>query len=307
MRPIPFAQFLDKIDRVYSGPAHAPRTAAKMRHILGLIAGMGVRTTAGLTTELVAQLVAERAKTVNANTIRGDLSYLSAACSYAVEEGCLDHVPRFKRIRPRPVKSLVTKVHSIEDVARVLEHLGEQTVEWKGHRLYALAATVAYTGLRRDEAMTLTVDDVNLAIELITVSDHLRRKTEKSAAVVPIPRELSVILADWLPRCGCEWLFPGVRMVGPWTGGACGARPCDRIRQAGQEVGVAGLTFLSLRHSFATHARRQWGLSEIQLADVLRHTSPATQRWYVHEASLREVVASVSRVSYLVNDGVNSG
>lgn len=189
--------------------------------------------------------------------------------------------------------------HSIEDVARVLGYLRQMAARsWLGERLYALAATVAYTGLRRDEVLTLKVEDVSLFMALITVSDRQRRKTERSASVVPIPRELSEILAYWLPRCGSEWLFPGVRRQGPWTGGACGERACDRVRQAGQEVGVAGFTLLSLRHSFATHARRQWGLSELQLADVLRHTSPVMQRFYVHEAHLADLVKSVSRVSY---------
>jgi integrase len=301
MRPIPFDRFLDTIDTIYSGPSHAPRTAAKMRQILGLVARLGVHTTAELTIDLMARFVAERSRTVNANTVRGDLSYLSAACSLAVEEGWLDHSPRFKRVGPRPVSSKMQKCHSIEDVARVLEYLRQWSdCCWAGHRLYALAATVAYTGLRRDEALTLKLEDVRLSSALVTVSDRQRYKTEKSAAVVPIPGELSLILAGWLPRTGCEWLFPGMRKTGPWTGGACGARACDRIREAGRQCGVAGFTLLSLRHSFATHARRQWGLSELQLADVLRHTSPATQRWYVHEARVEELVASVSRVSYKI-------
>ena len=271
-----------------------------MRHILHLVAGLGVRTTADLTTELVAQFVTLRAKSVNPNTILGDLSYLSAACSFAVEEGWLDHVPRFKRVRPQRVNPAASKVHSIVDVARVLEHLGQAAGSWAGHRLHALAATVAYTGLRRDEALTLMVEDVNLADGLLSVSDRQRRKTEASAAAVPIPPELGEILRGWLPRCGSEWLFPGVRRQGPWTGGTCGERACDRIRQAGREVGIEGFTLISLRHSFATHARRQWGLSALELADVLRHTSPVTQQWYVHEGRQQDLVASVSRVSYHV-------
>jgi len=272
----------------------------KMEHILCLVEGMGVLTTADLTTELVAKFVARRAQTVNANTIRGDLSYLSAACSFAVEEGWLDRGPRFKRVRPRAVKSKMPKCHSIEDVACVLEHLGKRTVDWVGQRLYALTATVAYTGLRRDEALTLKVVDVSLFMGLITVSDRTRRKTEKSAALVPIPRELSVILGDWIPRCGSEWLFPGVLHKGPWTGGACGERACDRVRQAGQEVGVAGFTLQNLRHTWATHARRRWGLSDIEVATVLRHSSPATQAWYVHDdPDPRAIVQAVSKVSYL--------
>ena len=118
----------------------------------------------------------------------------------------------------------------------------------------------------------------------------------------------AVLLGSQPPRGPSESRFPPnnnctrnacmhIKGRQAWTR-KCGERACDRIRQAGQEVGVAGFTLLSLRHSFATHARRHWGLSAIELADVLRHTSPATQRWYVHEGRLDELVSSVKWVSY---------
>jgi integrase len=300
MCPISFSRFLDTILGIYA-PAHAPRTTRKMARVLGLVRAMGVQNTAELTTELAARFVARRAETVNPNTIRGDLSYLSAACSFAVEEGWLDHPPRFNRVRPRPLKSSATKVHSITEVAAVLDLLRSRSETWKGGRVYALAATVAYTGLRRDEALTLQVEDVNLAASLLTISDRLQRKTEASAAIVPIPPELVDILRIWLPLCGCDWIFPGVRRQGPWTGGKCGERACDLIREAGRECGVAGCTLHSLRHSFATWARRRWGLSAMELQQILRHTSPRTQAWYLHpdpDPQQTALVISVRHVSY---------
>ena len=64
---------------------------------------------------------------------------------------------------------------------------------------HAPTATIAYTGLRRDEALTLKAEDVSLATGLLAVSDRTRRKTAISAAPVPIPPELAQILATWLP------------------------------------------------------------------------------------------------------------
>ncbi len=83
----------------------------------------------------------------------------------------------------------------------------------------------------------------------------------------------------------------------PWTGGALGNRPCDHLRRAGEECGLAGLTFQSLRHTFATWARRRRGLSAIELQDCLRHSSPATQGHYLH-ADRAGLVESVRNVSY---------
>ena len=56
---------------------------------------------------------------------------------------------------------------------------------------------------------------------------------------------------------------------------------------------------MSLRHTWATHARRSWGLSEIEVATVLRHSSPAAQAWYVHDdPDPGAIVRAVAKVSY---------
>ena len=299
--PMSWAEFQRRVATIYAGPAHAPRTARKMHQVLDLVRiHTRILMIDQLDTELAAGFVARRSETVSAATVRGDLAYLSAAATIAVEEGWLARAPRFKRVRPRPTRPTLPKVHAIAQVGAVLELLRSRSETWAGARLHALAAVAAYTGLRRDEILWLKCEDVDLATGLLHVVERRRLKTEASAAAVPIPPELGAILATWLPRCGSEWLFPGIRKRGPWTGGANGMRPCERIREAGRECGVEGLTLLSLRHTFATHARRQWGLSALELADVLRHTSPATQRWYVHGPRQEELVASVSRVSYLV-------
>ena len=114
-----------------------------------------------------------------------------------------------------------------------------------------------------------------------------------------LQRATAEILAGWIPRTDSPWLFPGVRRQVPWRNGRPGTRPIDRLKSAGRDAGIEGLTFQSLRHTFATYARRLWGLSELELMTVLRHTSPGTQRAYVH--SLPEhgpLVQSVREVSY---------
>ena len=57
-----------------------------------------------------------------------------------------------------------------------------------------------------------------------------------------------------------------------------GTRPCDLIRQAGEELGIEGLTLQSLRHAWATSARRRWGLSSLVVMAVLRHTPAPNAR-----------------------------
>jgi len=293
-----WAEFSRRIEAIYSGPAHAPRTARKMHQVLELVRiHTGILRIDQLDTELAAGFVARRSATVTAATVRGDLAYLSAAATIAVEEGWLERPPRWRRIRPRRSKPVTPKVHAIAQVGAVLELLRSRSENWAGHRLHALASVAAYTGLRRDEILWLKCADVDLPTGLLHVVERRRLKTEASAAAVPIPPELGAILETWLPRCGSEWLFPGIRKRGPWTGGANGMRPCELLREAGRECGVEGLTLQSLRHTFATHARWRWGLSAFELQSILRHTSPKTQNYYVHE-DLQALVDSVWRVSY---------
>ena len=84
------------------------------------------------------------------------------------------------------------------------------------------------------------------------------------------------VMAEWLPKAGSDWAFPATRGAVPWTSGKPGSKPLDRLKAAGLRAGVEGLTFLSLRHSWATHAESLWGFSEALIQRVLRHTTPRT-------------------------------
>ena len=134
-----------------------------------------------------------------------------------------------------------TRHHARTEVARLLELLAAERADWIGGRLHALAATVALTGLRRDEALRLRVEDVHLAEGYLAVRGHGRRlKTRASAQPVPLPDQLVAVLADWLPRTGSEWVFPGVRRQGPWTGGAIGSRGSTPSRPLAGAWGSSG-------------------------------------------------------------------
>jgi integrase len=243
------------------------------------LAGPGA-TTAALGPELVGRLAARAGA---ASTTNGLLAALRTACGLARERGW---------ISPQALQGAVWRVrsgpqtrarhHSREAIARVLGSLRTERASWEGGRLYALACSYAYTGLRLREALRLEVADVDLGRGFLFVRPGPDLKTERSAAPVPCPRVLVEVLEEWVPRAGSRWVFPNLGRTGPWTGGTYGKRPTDRLVAAGQTVGVAGFTPLSLRHSLATHYTSYWGLSEKQLQQVLRHTTVLTQRHYVH-------------------------
>lgn len=158
--------------------------------------------------------------------------------------------------------------------------------------------TWAFTGAGSREVLGLRVDNVDLAERVIRFRSHPRRrlKTGARAAEVPIAPPLLGVLASWLPHACSEWLFPGRERLGPWFGGAPGFKPLDRVRQLGQRAGVEGLTILAFRHTVGTLAE-SWGLGELELQRLLRHSQRKTQRYYRH-ADAEIMARTAAKISY---------
>lgn len=298
MPAIPVAQFAREVAALYAA-TRAPKTAQKMRQVLRITTGLpGVASTADLDARAVTgflEVLAGR----HPNTRATLASYLRRACSYAVAQGYLAASPfsawsGFVRgVEPRG-----PAVHPPAAIARVLTAL--QAAAHPGDlvagRLHAWAATLAQTGLRRDEALFLERLDVDLDARIIHVRRRLKRPTARRD--VPIGPELQPVLAGWLGRVEGlgPFLFPNRRGSAPWHGGSPGYRPSDRLRAAGVAVGVAGFTPGSLRHSFATHAATRWGIAPALLQRLMGHTDiRTTMRYYVHveRARLVEVAAAI--------------
>jgi integrase len=332
--PIPFAAFQAELTEIYRPPMRAQATFGKMVQVLRAVADLlgPAGTTADLTPTLVARFISTRPATQGANTTISHLSYLRAACAYASASGYLRVSPftiRRNWLRPAPPCAERKRHHSAEDIARVLDVAKLDVVRkvpgswarWRAHRLYALISTVAYTGMRRTEALRLRVEDIDVPGRLLLVVSRngSRLKTVGSAAPIPLPDALAAILADWLPNLALPdrpdenhfgplpvanpsgiqdrgWAFPNARQTGPWMGGAPGYRPNDRFRAIGKRAGVTGLNFLSLRHSWATMAESLWGFSEPQIQRVLRHSTPRTQQTYRHfdPTNLKAACAGIS-------------
>jgi integrase len=297
MAKLTFAAFTAELISLYGPGLRSPRTRKKLEHVLAAFAALpGVKSPADLTPAAVALYCSSLAE-LNPNTVNGYLAYLRRACNYAVARGYLRSSPfaahNFRR-RPRTPADLHLPAAA---VGRLLAHLAADVASWEGHRLYALVATFAFTGIRRDEGLRLQAADVDLAGRVIRLSDRTPLKTEGSAVPVPMPAELAEILAAWLPRAGSIWAFPGVRRKSPWTGGPTGRTPLASAQAAARSVGVEGLTFRGLRQTWATMAESRWGLSELTVQRVLRHATPRTQRIY-RKADLDNLTAAVRSIGF---------
>jgi integrase len=286
MSPLPFGEFRERIDTLYATGAHAASTRSRMRQVLRELAGQGCRTTAGLTTAAMARYVAARGPKANPNTTNGYLSAIAAACTYAVEERWLDHAPAWRRVRLRKAKMTRNQPPPFVDVSRLLATarawFGDTGAGWEDRRLAALVWTVALTGVRRDEALYLRREDVDVEGRRIVIDPRRRLKTEASARTVPMPDGLAEVLAEWLPAAGSEWCFPGVRGRGPWTGGSVAGRPLGRLKAVAASVGIDRITWHSLRHAYGTAAVGEWDAPVWVVQRYMGHTDARTTAGYLH-------------------------
>lgn len=292
--PVPIAEWASAVTALYATRRRTTRIRmGQALRELAALAGPGA-TTAELTPALVARYGSYRPDRRKA-TADGLLAAVRAACRVAADRRWIGptQLAGASWTVLRPEETPRRKHHTPAEVGRVLAHLARDAGSWEGGRLHALACVLAYAGLRKMEALHLRAEDVDLRGGFLRVRPNGRPlKTRSSAATVPMPDRLVEVLRAWLPRCGSPWLFPGATRKGPWTGGSKGRRAADRLRAAGEAVGVPGFTPHTLRHSLATTLAAR-GVSDRQVRQVLRH-APGTValEHYVHRdlAALRERV-----------------
>jgi len=141
-----------------------------------------------------------------------------------------------------------------------------------------LAATLIYAGLRREEALWLTVEDVDLEKRLIYVraksinGEYWQPKTKRNR-VVPISEALQEILTTYAPQRLEPWFFPSPR----------GRRwDPDNFSQDLREINRAhGLNWscLDFRHTFGSQLAQK-GKSLYKIAELMGNSPEICRRHY---------------------------
>jgi integrase len=144
--------------------------------------------------------------------------------------------------------------------------------------LKTLVATLIYAGLRRQEALWLTADDVDLDKRLIYVrakivnGEHWQPKTKRNR-VVPISSTLHEILTAYAPQRTEPWFFPSPR----------GKRwDPDNFSQELREINRShGLDWfcLDFRHTFGS-TLAQGGRSLFQIAELMGNSPDVCRKHY---------------------------
>lgn len=299
-KPLPFDEFVARVVRIYSTGRHAKSTLSRMKMVLDQLRQLGAGTTRDLTSDLIARWIESRGPGANPNTINGYLSSIAAACAYAVEEGWLERSPNWSRLRLRPAVMTKNRPPSYDQVVSLLDHLRRESgASWSSRRLHVLTLTIAMTAVRLREAIFARVEDLDLGTSpTFAVVPRRRLKTERSARVIPLPELLAEVLRSWVREVHSEWLFPGVRRLGPWAGGPLGNRSLDALQAAAEEVGIARITWHSLRHAFGTAALTRWGIALWIVRDVMGHTDERTTRAYTHTAGSPAIAEALRGIAW---------
>lgn len=288
-----------EIEILYAWPLRSPRTLEKMLQLFRLLQEFGLERVEDLTPVTIARFAAWLSIDRSTNTVAGLLSYLRSITRYCFFAGYLGRDPfQARRGWVRWERTARPIWHTRDDIARVLKSLSIKQ-DWLSRRTHAVISLVAHTGIRRSEALHARSEDYvpGQGVLWIRSTAGNRTKTRDSAAAIPIPPDARSTLDRWIFDSKSEWLFPNFRRSGPWIHGANGYRPVDAIRRAGEAAGVANLTFLSLRHTWATQAESAWGFSELLVQRILRHSKSPTQLHYRH-ADMLNLRESMDRVRF---------
>jgi integrase len=240
---------------------------------------------------------------------------MSALCTRAKRKGYveadpfeLDAIGEWVRDDGRPSSPRRRWSKSPDEIKRVFALADQEaaTGSWEAARLRAYVYALFLTGGRSGEIQRLERADFDyrgrtLSIHPKWITQRAGRrvwwkpKTVGSSAVLPIGPGLAEILAVWSRRTGCEWLFPGVKLFGPWTTGGVGDSPLEHVAALGRRAGVPGLTCKSARKGIGTH--KAIGLTPMERREYFRHSDDATGDFYDDERveSLRPAAEKIER------------
>lgn len=220
------------------------------------------------------RIVLDNIKSKTANRIR---EVLHKMFSYAIEH--CDYICPDRRYRNpiegvRRLKEDLSPIRWLDydEIYKQLKVLKEHPV------IHALVAVYIYAGLRREEALWLTVDDIDLDDRLIRITskningEYWQPKTKKNR-VVPISSALLEILQSYKSLFNCVWFFPS----------PAGKRwDPDNFSQDLRKLNeIAGLSWscLDFRHTFGSQLAQK-GESLYKISELMGNSPEICRRHY---------------------------
>jgi integrase/recombinase XerC len=208
------------------------------------------------------------------------LAAVSSFYRFLQREGLCAQNPARQVSLPRREKKLPDFLRESE--AELLLEASQFPDTWEGARDRCLLELLYSCGLRRQEAISLNISNINSEQRLVRVQGKGRRER-----IVPYGSRFAEALSHYLEACRRE----GIALEGPLLLRR-GGKPLYPnlvyriVRAWTAQAGAGPRSPHSLRHSFATHLLdRGAGLPEIK--DLLGHQSLAATEVYTHTTLAR--------------------
>jgi integrase len=321
-RPIPWTDFLAEVLPALSRPvctlAHEKKVIQVVREIEAL--DPPPATTADLTVALVSRYVAACPSEWSPYTLKSHLQILQTLSGLAFARRYLTVSPfttvrmaRWVRLSPPEGKRHLTREEISRLKAVLLEDIATRKgwSKWKSRRLYLVFSLGIYCGLRRNELLSLEVNDVDLLGRVIRLNPHGptgRFKSKGSAKPVGIPDALAPLIEEWLSHrlsvpagfgipASVPWLIPTCSRKGPWLHGSHGSKALQRLKAAGRRAGIEHITLHMLRRSLATHLEGH-GLGGAMISRIMRHSGQQVTETYYRRADEKQVAEAVRTLEF---------
>jgi len=224
--------------------------------------------------ELKLSLMKYLSEDIKPATYNLRLAYLKSFFKWCVGEGYLEN-NYLKDFRKRKAAPRIVDVH--EDTLKLLLELPDRST-FAGLRDYALIVLTLDTGIRPKEALSLTIQDIDLKYYAITItSDKAKTRTTRSLPILPLTAEVINRLirsrhVDWDNEVPVFCSSEGIPLSRHTWG--------DRMELYSNKVGIKIRPY-DLRHAFALLYLR-YGGNAFGLMKTLGHQDMAMTRRYVN-------------------------
>lgn len=211
------------------------------------------------------------------STVASIFRVLSAGLAFAQEEGLLPKNP-CKKVKLQPTETPVQRVLSVKEQ----ENLRKAASDTDIPTLLGL-----YAGLRVGEVCALKWEDIDWDEATVTIrrtAQRLRRsgaggktmvmigvpKSRKSHRTIPLPKFILKLLAQYRETCpASDFIF------GKHDKPAEARTIQRRLQRLAKKLGISGVHFHALRHSFATRLM-ELGADVKTVSELLGHGSAKT-------------------------------
>lgn len=266
-----------------------------------LLPALGTLRLAAVTPGIVHGFVAQLEASGSAySTVRSIYRLLSAAMQYALEEG---QIPR------NPCRRIKLQRREQEE-QRVLTRAEQERLRQGADTSDLPALLSLYTGMRLGEVCALRCSDIDWERRSITVRRTVQRvargttsdgnrtllmigtpKSTRSQRVIPVPDFLLERLCPLAARLtDADYLFgTGARAAEPRT-------IQRRLQRLTRRLGIAGVHFHTLRHSFATRLL-ELGVDIKTVSVLLGHGSAQTTLTYYAHSLIDQQRAAMALLS----------